>query len=213
MASPAILKHAPARAHRQQPVMKGDRSHAPADHYNPAQNEVTDLNVRLTALRRAVPLLQRTVAGGHHGILSACAALVAYLPAHALGLGQSFWSAITAIAVVQTEFRATESTARDQFLGAAIGGITGVGASLAHGQGLLIYCMAVVFAMAACWVVNVATAGRLAGITATIILLVPHIDTAQRMFLSRVSEVGWGVCSAIGTVWLAARFPSRSIGR
>jgi len=113
--------------------------------------------------------------------------------------------------VVQTEFRATESTARDQFLGAAIGGITGVGAALAHGQGLLVYSMAVVFAMAACWVVNVATAGRLAGITATIILLVPHIDTAQRMFLSRISEVGWGVCSAIGTVWLAARFPSRSI--
>ena len=193
--------------------MNGDHSHAPADQYSPAQKETTDLNLRLTALRRTIPLLHRTVAGGHHGILSACAALVAYLPAHALGLGQSFWSAITAIAVVQTEFRATESTARDQFLGAAIGGVTGVGASLAHGQGLLVYSMAVVFAMAACWVVNVATACRLAGITATIILLVPHIDTPQRMFLSRVSEVGWGVCSAIATVWLTARFPSTRLLR
>lgn len=193
--------------------MTEDLLHAPADNYSPAHNEVTDLSVRLTALRRAIPVLRRTVAGSHHGILSACAALIAYLPAQALGLGQSFWSAIAAISVVQTEFRATESTARDQFLGAAIGGITGVGASFARGHSLLTYSLAVVLAMSVCWVLNVATASRLAGTTATIILLVPHIDTPGRMFLSRVSEVGWGVCSAIGTVWFAARFPAARLLR
>jgi len=193
--------------------MTGIRLHAPADHYSPAQNEVTDLNVRLNALRRATPLFRRTVAGGHHGILSACAALLAYLPAEALGLRQSFWSALAAIAVVQTEFRATESTARDQFLGAAIGGLAGVGASFAHGQDLLIYSSAVVLAMAVCWAFNVATASRLAGTTVTILLLVPHVDTPERMFLSRVFEVGWGVCSAIGTVWFAARFPAARLLR
>ena len=172
------------------------------------QNEVTDLNLRLTALRRATPLLRRIAAGTHHGVLSACAALVAYLPSHALGVGQSFWSALAAIAVVQTEFRAVESTARDQFLGAAIGGIAGVGASFALGQDLLAYSLAVVLAMIVCWILNVATACRLAGITTTIILLVPHFDTPEHMLLSRVSEVGWGVCSAIGTVWFAGRFPS-----
>lgn len=188
--------------------MNGDRSHAPADRYSPMQNEVTDLNLRLAALRRTTPLLRRLVAGGHHGTLSACAALVAYLPSQALGLGQSFWSAIAAIAVVQTEFRATESTARDQFLGAAIGGIAGVAACRVLGPGLLVYSLAVVLAMVACWGLNLATASRLAGITATIILLVPHVDTAERMFVSRVSEVGWGICAAIGTVWIAARLPA-----
>jgi len=193
--------------------MPGDRSHAPADHYSPVQNEVTDLSLRLAALRRATPALRRTVAGSHHGLLSACAALLAYLPTHALGLGQSFWSAIAAISVVQTEFRATESTARDQFLGAAIGGITGVGTSFAHHHGLFVYSLAVVLAMAICWVLNVGTASRLAGTTATIILLVPHLDTPGRMFLSRVTEVGWGVCSAIATVWFAARFPASRLLR
>ena len=193
--------------------MPVDRLHAPADHYSPAQNDVTDLNLRLTALRRAIPLLRRTIAGGHHGLLSACAALLAYLPTQALGFRQSFWSALAAIAVVQTEFRATESTARDQFLGASIGGVTGVGASLAHGQGLLVYSLAVMLAMVVCWAFNVATASRLAGTTVTILLLVPHIDTPERMFLSRVSEVGWGVCSAIGTVWFAARFPAARLLR
>lgn len=193
--------------------MNGDRVHAPADHYSPVQNEVTDLHFRLVALRRATPLLRRLVAGGHHGILSACAALMAYLPAQALGLGQSFWSALAAIAVVQTEFRAAESTARDQFLGAAIGGIIGVGSALMLGKGLLVYCLALVLAAVACWVLNLATASRLAGITATIILLVPHADTAEGMFVSRVLEVGWGVCAAIGTVWFAARFPAARLPR
>lgn len=187
--------------------------HAPADQYSPSQNELRDLSLRLTALRRATPLLRRMIAGGHHGILSACAALIAYLPSHGLGLGQCFWSALAAIAVVQTEFRAAESTARDQFLGAAVGGMAGVGASLALGHNLLAYCLAVVLSMATCWLLNVATASRLAGITATIILLVPHRDTPERMFLSRVAEVGWGVCSAVGTVWLAARFPSARFAR
>ena len=58
--------------------------------------------------------------------MSAAAALIAYLPARALGLQQSFWGAITAIAVVQTEFGATRTSARDQFTGAAIGGLIGV---------------------------------------------------------------------------------------
>lgn len=193
--------------------MNGDRVHAPADHDSPVQHEVTDLSLRLTTLRRATPFLRRMVAGGHHGILSICAALIAYLPSHALGLGQSFWSAIAAIAVVQTEFRATESTARDQFLGAAIGGVTGVGISLALRHGLIVYSLGVVLAIVVCWALNVATASRLAGITATIILLVPHLDTPERMFLSRISEVGWGVCSAIGTVWLAARLPAARLLR
>ena len=188
--------------------MSGDPLHVPADHDIPVQNEVTDVNLRLAALRRTSPLLGRMVAGAHQGVLSASAALVAYLPSHAFGLDQSFWSAIAAIAVVQTEFRAAESTARDQFLGAAIGGVIGVGASFALGHDLLIYSLAVVLAMVVCWAFNVGTASRLAGITTTIILLVPHIETPERMFLSRLSEVGWGVCSAIGTLWFAARLPA-----
>ena len=54
---------------------------------------------------------------------------------------------------------------------------------------------------------------RLAGITATIILLVPHPGTsAQHMMLSRISEVSWGVTVAIAIVWLAARLTRRGTG-
>lgn len=100
--------------------MSCSSSHAPADHYHPERDALTDLNARLLALRRAAPLLGRVAAGAHHGIISACAALVAYLPVHTLGLSEGFWSAMAAIAVVQSEFRAVKSTARDQFVGAAV---------------------------------------------------------------------------------------------
>jgi hypothetical protein len=56
--------------------------------------------------------------------------------------------------------------------------------------------------MAACWVLHINTAARLAGSTATIIGLVPHQASVGRMMLSRVAEVGWGVAVAIAVVWL-----------
>jgi uncharacterized membrane protein YgaE (UPF0421/DUF939 family) len=184
------------------------RSHAPADHFNPARAQVSDLNARVVSLRGALPLLGRLAAGAHHGAISACAALLAFIPAHAIGLKESFWSAITAISVAQTEFRATQTTARDQFIGAAVGGLTGLCALFALGQNLIVYAFAVVLAMLVCWVLNVGSASRLAGITATIILLVPHVGSPQGMFLARIAEVGWGVCVAVTIVWVAGRLPA-----
>jgi uncharacterized membrane protein YccC len=133
--------------------------------------------------------------------MSAIAAIIAYLPTQALGLNEGFWAAITALAVAQTEFGAARSVARDQFVGAALGGVIGLCIYLAAGPGLASYMAAVLLSILTCWLVNVASAARLAGITATIILLVPHLGTPQQMLLSRVFEVGWGICAAIGTVW------------
>lgn len=188
--------------------MPSAQSHAPADHFSPDRARLTDLNLSVADLRRALPFLRRLAAGAHHGAISACAALLAFLPTHAIGLRESFWSAITAISVAQTEFRATRTTARDQFLGAAVGGVAGLCTFLALGQSLIVYALAVVLAMLACWAMNVASASRLAGITATIILLVPHVGSPLGMFVSRIVEVGWGVCVAVAIVWLAGRLPA-----
>jgi uncharacterized membrane protein YccC len=158
-------------------------------------------------------LMQRLASGARHGLVSASAALMAYLPTRLFGLNEGFWSAITAISVVQSEFLATETTARDQFIGAAIGGIIGVCASLAFSQQLLGYAAGIVVSMLTCSALNVASSSRLAGVTATIILLVPHTGSPTGMFGSRITEVGWGVCVAVATVWLAARLPAQYLGR
>ncbi|SFG92053.1 FUSC family protein [Methylobacterium gossipiicola] len=163
------------------------------------------LRQQLSRLRKRLPLRRRFVGGAAHGLMSASAALIAYIPTQALSLREGFWSAITAIAVVQTEFRATRSMARDQFLGAATGGLIGLAVLGSVGQDLVAYALAVILSLTACWLLNVASAGRLAGITATIILLVPHYGTAQRMFGSRLLEVGWGVTVAVAVGWVATR--------
>jgi uncharacterized membrane protein YccC len=157
----------------------------------------------------------RVVNGIQHALMSAAAGVVAYVPTKAMGFEDGFWAAITAIAVVQTEFAATRSTARDQFIGAAIGGVIGAGFALTTGQHLATYAAAVAAAIFACWLIEMPTAARLAGTTATIILLVPHTGSPLKMLLARVSEVAWGVAVAVVVVWLVSwlrtklRIPAR----
>jgi uncharacterized membrane protein YgaE (UPF0421/DUF939 family) len=144
----------------------------------------------------------RIIGGLTQGLMSAAAALVAYLPTKPLGLREGFWGSITAIAVVQIELRATQSSARDQFAGAAIGGLVSAIVVTLAGEHLVAYAAAVVISMLVCWLFNINSAARLAGSTATIIVLVPHQGTTEWMMFSRVAEVGWGVTAGIATVWL-----------
>src|SRR5215467_58978 len=137
-----------------------------------------ELTARVTSLRKGMPLRARLVSGAHYGLISAVAGIIAYIPTRALGLNEGFWSAITAIGVVQAEFRATQTTARDQLLGAAIGGLAALATLVVFGQHLAVYAAAVVVTMMVCWALNMASASRLAGVTTTIILLVPHSSSA-----------------------------------
>lgn len=184
-------------------------SPAPADRFSLERVRLTELSTALATLRKQLPPPRRLMAGAHQGVLSAGAALIAYLPTQPLGLREGFWSAITAITVVQAEFEGTHSSARDQFIGAAIGGSIGVCASVLFGEHLLTYAAAIMVSVLTAWLFNIASASRLAGVTATIVLLVPHTGSAVRMFESRLFEVGWGVCAAIATVWIAARLPAK----
>jgi uncharacterized membrane protein YccC len=151
------------------------------------------------------PIAKRLVHGLEHGLMSAVAGLAAYLPTQLIGIREGFWAAITAVAVVQTEYAAARTTARDQFTGAAIGGVIGLAVVLLTGERTLSYALAVLLSILICWLLDMSTAARLAGTTATIILLVPHNGSPQSIMIARVSEVAWGVSVAIATVWLATR--------
>ena len=181
---------------------------APADHFHPQQDRLQELRSSLASLSKALPLWHRCAGGAHHGLISAAAALLAYWPTQMLGLKEGFWASITAISVVQAEFQATQSTGRDQFIGAIIGGLVGIAASFAPGPPLLLYALALVIGVLACWALNLASSSRLTGSTITILLLVPHTSSVLRIFGARLGEVGWGVCVAIFCVWLAARLPA-----
>ncbi len=163
------------------------------------------LKKRVQQLCEASPLRSQIIAGLTHGLLSVMAAILAYLPTRAIGLQDGFWSAITAITVAQTEYQAMRSTARDQFIGAAVGGVVALACYVCVGQGLWSYALAVVISVLGSSLINVQSAKRLAAVTTTIILLVPHTGSPQRMMISRLSEVGWGIAVAASLVWLATR--------
>ena len=118
---------------------------------------------------------------------------------------------MTALAVAQARFRDTTSAARKQFVGAAIGGVIGLVLLLGLGNHLLVYAAAVMVSVLLCWVLNIADSSQLAASTTTIILLVPWSGSPELAFLSRVSEVGWGVCVGVSIVWLERRiFPAKT---
>jgi uncharacterized membrane protein YgaE (UPF0421/DUF939 family) len=182
---------------------------APADHLNDERAKVSELNSAVLALRSSLPVVRRMLAGAQHGAVSAIAAVLAYLPTQPLGLKEGFWASITAITVAQTEFHAAQSTARDQAIGALVGGTVGVCVSTLADRSLAVYATAIAISMLICWGFNTASASRLAGSTVTIIVLVPHQGTAQQMFASRLAEVGWGICVAVAVVWVAGRLPGK----
>ncbi len=150
-------------------------------------------------------ILQRFLMGLRQSAVSVVAAFFAYVPAHLIGLQQAFWSAITAISVAQMEFHATRSIAQKQATGAAIGGAVGLCMISGFGDGLWVYAAAVMLAVLVCWLLNVGDASQLGGITATIIMLVPHTGSAQVILVSRLSEVGWGVCVGVAVAWAVDR--------
>jgi len=168
---------------------------------------------RVGQASKHLSLRERLTGGAAQGAMSTAAALLAYLPTRPLGLREGFWGSITAIAVVQSELGATQSSARDQFAGAAIGGAVSAIIVTVGGEDLVTYALAVVLSMVACWLLNIASAARLSGSTATIILLVPHTGSAGSMMLSRIAEVGWGVAVGIGVVWIVTRVEEGIIRR
>jgi uncharacterized membrane protein YgaE (UPF0421/DUF939 family) len=172
----------------------------------------TDWTARLARLADRLPPRAKFIGGISQGLMSATAAILAYLPTKPLGLQEGFWGSITAIAVVQSELGATRSSARDQFAGAAIGGVTSAAVVSLAGQSLAAYALAVVIAMLACWLFNVSSAARLAGSTATIIALVPHHGSIPGMMLSRIVEVAWGLTVGVGVVWCVNRVETRVDG-
>jgi uncharacterized membrane protein YgaE (UPF0421/DUF939 family) len=146
---------------------------------------------------------QRAGGGAKRGALLALAAGLAYLPTHSLGLRQEFWASITAILVLQTELRAVNNMARNQALGALIGGAVGLALILGFGDSLDSYLASVLISALICHALAIEGASQLAGVTVTILMLVPHTETPVMFWLARVSEVAWGTAVGAAIAWVA----------
>lgn len=148
-------------------------------------------------LRGALPRHERLLAGLAHALRAVLAASLGYWAALALGLEQGYWAAIAALSVSQSSYAEVRSSSRDQFIGAMIGGLVGLTAATLGHEHYLAYVLAVVAGMLACWLLNLGAAGRISGVTSTIILLVPHAGAFWQFALFRLGEVTLGAMAAL----------------
>ncbi|OOG40313.1 FUSC family protein [Rhodanobacter sp. C05] len=148
-------------------------------------------------LRHALPPRDRLIVGLVHALRAVLAASISYFIALELGLGQGFWAAITAISVSQSSYAEVRNSSRDQFVGAMIGGLIGLGAAMLGHDHYLAYVLAVIAGMLLCSVFNLGAAGRISGTTTTIIMLVPHTGAFWQFALFRLGEVTLGAAAAL----------------
>lgn len=148
-------------------------------------------------LRTALPRRERLLAGLAHALRAMLAASLGYWAARALGLEQGYWAAITAISVSQSNYAEVRHSSRDQFVGAMIGGLVGLAAATLGHEHYLAYVLAVMAGMLLCWLLDLGAAGRISGVTSTIILLVPHDGAFWQFALFRLGEVTLGAVAAL----------------
>ncbi|WP_077440093.1 FUSC family protein [Rhodanobacter sp. C01] len=155
------------------------------------------LTNEVARLWQTLPPRDRLVVGLVHALRAVLAASLGYFAALELGLGQGFWAAITAISVSQSSYAEVRSSSRDQFVGAMIGGLIGLGAAMLGHDHYLAYVLAVIAGMLLCSVFDLGAAGRISGITTTIIMLVPHNGAFWQFALFRLGEVTLGAAAAL----------------
>jgi uncharacterized membrane protein YccC len=142
-------------------------------------------------------LRQRTITGAWQGVRTGFVAALCYWLTQKFGLREGYWAAISAIVVMQSEFGATVTAARDRLIGTAIGGLLGwVCASIWSGH-VFIYAAGVFLSMFVCWALNLGPAGRLTGVTVSIITLVAHTTSTGVMAMHRFLEVSLGIVMAL----------------
>jgi len=129
--------------------------------------------------------------------MTAAAAWISYASTSLIGLHEGFWAAISSIVVMQSDLTGTEKSAYERFIGTAIGAVIGWVCANAWHQHQWIYALAVALSVLICWVAGIGTAGRLAAVTVTVIVLIPLAEPIWKIALYRFLEVSWGIAVAV----------------
>jgi uncharacterized membrane protein YccC len=138
---------------------------------------------------------------------TALAASLCWWLALRFGLHDGYWGAISAIIVLQSNFGATITASRDRILGTLIGAAFGFSFSFL-GALPWNYILAVAAALILCSAIGLRSSSRLAGVTISIVMLVPSGGSHWRLALDRVGQVILGILMAIAVSTLV--FPDRA---
>jgi len=158
--------------------------------------------VRVTEIATTHPVVGRILEGFFSALISAIAAVTAYLPARALGQREAFWGAIIAIIVAQAQLDASRGMAWNQFVAALIGCLVGMVVVATLGRSVPAYMLGIMLSGLLCWAINFSNAARTSAVSVTLIVLVPRLGTPAHLFFYRVSEVTWGALVGTAVAWV-----------
>jgi uncharacterized membrane protein YgaE (UPF0421/DUF939 family) len=135
-------------------------------------------------------------------VRTALAAVAALLLAHLLKLPEYYWAPISAIVVVQSTIPPHE-LAWQRFVGTALGAVLGAALATFFPPSAVVYAAGIFLCGVIAWLLRIGGAYRFAGITLSIVLLIPHARGPWIVSWHRFLEVSLGIAVALAvmTVW------------
>jgi uncharacterized membrane protein YgaE (UPF0421/DUF939 family) len=125
------------------------------------------------------------------------AAVLSVMLADLFKLTYGYWAAVSAIVVLGSDTAITFASCRDRIIGTAIGAFMGWMTFYAWHGHYVVYGLAIALCIFACTMLEFEKAGRLAGATLSIIVLVRLDAPPGRIAMDRFLEVGIGVAMAL----------------
>jgi uncharacterized membrane protein YgaE (UPF0421/DUF939 family) len=130
------------------------------------------------------------------------AAVAAMLLARLLQLPEYYWAPISAIVVVQSTIPPRD-LAWQRFVGTALGAVLAAALATFFPPNAVVYAAGILLCGVVAWLSRVSGAYRFAGITLSIVLLIPHTNGPWIVAWHRFLEVSLGIAVAllVTTVW------------
>jgi uncharacterized membrane protein YgaE (UPF0421/DUF939 family) len=132
------------------------------------------------------------------------AAVIALLLACLLKLPESYWAPISAIVIIQSTIHPL-TLGWQRFVGTALGAIMGAAFATFFNPGVVVYGIGILLCGLLAFLLRVGGAYRFAGITLTIVLLIPHSSAPWIVGWHRFLEVSLGIAVALAMTMLWPR--------
>ena len=139
-------------------------------------------------------------------VRTALAAVAAMMVARLLKLPEYYWAPISAIVIIQSTIP-PRTLGWQRFVGTALGAVMGAALATFFAPSAVVYGLGILLCGVLAWLLRVETAYRFAGITLSIILLIPRLRGPWIVGWHRFLEVSLGIAVAlvVTTVWPRAK--------
>lgn len=139
-----------------------------------------------------------------HSVRTAITAVVSLLVARLFRLPEAYWAPITTLVITQSSLGAAVAVSSQRLVGTAIGAVVGAIVATYFGPQVLVFGSSVFVLGLICAVAGSdRSAYRFAGVTLTVVMLVPRPGPAWVIAWHRFAEVfiGIGVALILAVVW------------